>query len=451
MTERILTEHAPSPYCKGCGHSLVLRALSDAIARSGRPASEIAIVTDIGCVGLADQLFATPHTVHTTHGRSTAIAVGLAMADRLLGTGRLKPIVLIGDGGAMIGLNHLVHGSLVNADVTVLVHNNFLFGMTGGQNSVFSPEAFITATTPDGSSVRPLDLARVLQGSHAAFLARMVAGDKALPDVLYQALETPGFAVVEILELCTGFATRWNELTGSLLREVAARAGYDLGILQQRERLPFRVPSPSERLAREARREPDAVPPDRPVLSEPIRLVMGGTAGERVQTAALLLAGAALDAGAHVTLKNDYPVTQGTGFSLSELIVSPAPIDFTGIEHPDVVIVVSNEGAREIARNGTLTRLEAGARVIADASVTLPSLPCVPTLLPFRAVVGGPLAAIAAVASWLTQSDAPGDTGYRARVESKLGPASAARVFDAVDRWANEASGARRAGGPAGE
>ena len=163
---------AALPYCKGCGHGLVLRALGGALEQSQWPPASLAIVTDIGCVGLADELFATPHTVHTTHGRSTAFATGLALAEQVLGSGKLKPIVMIGDGGAMIGINHLINAALLNPDVTVLVHNNFLFGMTGGQNSAFSPLDFITSTTPAGNAVPPLDLARVLIASRASFVAR---------------------------------------------------------------------------------------------------------------------------------------------------------------------------------------------------------------------------------------------------------------------------------------
>lgn len=174
MTSSFLVQDAPLPYCKGCGHGLVLRALGEALEKLQLPPAEVAVVTDIGCVGLVDALFATPHTVHTTHGRSTAFATGLALSDSVLGTRSLKPIVMIGDGGAMIGINHLVNAALLNADVTVLVHNNFLFGMTGGQNSAFSPEEFVTATTPAGNAVPPLDLAQVLLASRATFVARKI-------------------------------------------------------------------------------------------------------------------------------------------------------------------------------------------------------------------------------------------------------------------------------------
>ena len=73
------------------------------------------------------------------------------LADVTLETRGLKPIVMIGDGGAMIGLLHLVHAAQLNVDVTVLLHNNFMFGMTGGQHSALSPSNWVTATTPDGN------------------------------------------------------------------------------------------------------------------------------------------------------------------------------------------------------------------------------------------------------------------------------------------------------------
>jgi len=120
------------PYCKGCSHGLVVRALADALYATGLPPERLCLVSDIGCVGLIDRLFPTVHTVHTTHGRSTAFASGIAMADGVLEDGKLKVVVVIGDGGATIGLLHLVGAAQLNVDVTVIVHNNHLYGMTGG-------------------------------------------------------------------------------------------------------------------------------------------------------------------------------------------------------------------------------------------------------------------------------------------------------------------------------
>ncbi len=407
------------PYCKGCGHPLVLRALDEALGRLGLAPEDVAVVTDIGCVGLADSQLATPHTVHTTHGRSTAFATGIALADAVLGPGRLKTVVLIGDGGAMIGVNHLINAALLNPDVTVLVHDNFLFGMTGGQSSSFSPVGLVTSTARDGVFVPPLDLARVLAAARAPFVARMVTGDRELADVLERAVAHPGFAVVEILELCTAYATRWNPLTGAKLREVAEQAGYELGVLRDEPRPSFaeayRAARPAPRPeapATEARFEHD--------LTRPVGLVLAGTAGERVQTAATILAKAAIACGLHVTQKNDNPVTQGTGFSVSEVILGPEPILHTGIERPDAVLITSADGLAELERTGVLASAGPETQVIADESLDLPPLPAVPLLLPLRAA-GAKRAALAAVAAWAERQDRIPVESLRAAAAARLG------------------------------
>lgn len=430
MAGGYLDPNAPSPYCKGCGHQLVLRALGEALERLALPPAEVAIVTDIGCVGLADAQFATPHTVHTTHGRSTAFAAGMAMADRALGGGRLKPVVLIGDGGAMIGIGHLLHAALVNPDVTVLVHNNFLFGMTGGQNSAFSPLDFITATTPGGNAVPPMDLARVLAAARASFVARKLAGDRDLAEVIARAIAHPGFAVVEILELCTAYATRWNALTGAKLREVAAAAGYELGVLADEPRAVFG--SEARRPAPAAASPPDAALGGAATLDRRLGLVLAGTAGERVQTAATLLATAAMRCGLRVTQKNDNPVTQGTGFSVSEVILSPEEIHFTGIEAPDAVLVVSADGARELAANGTFERVTAQTEVLADEELDLPPLPCTVERRPFRQSAGAKLAALTAVLVW-ERRRAILPAGALAAIVRARYPEDAARLEAALD------------------
>jgi 2-oxoglutarate/2-oxoacid ferredoxin oxidoreductase subunit beta len=426
MAQTYVRPDATLPYCKGCGHGLVLRALDRALRHVQRPAHEVVIVSDIGCVGLADALFSIPHTVHTTHGRSTAFAAGMALADEVLGAGRLKPIVLIGDGGAMIGLGHLVHAALVNPAVTVLVHNNFMFGMTGGQNSAYTPVDLVTATTPGGNAIPPLDLGRVLLASRAPFVARKLTTDRDLADVLARAVAHPGFAVVEVLELCTTFATRWNPLTGAQLKKIADAAGYELGILREEARPRF-----AETIRRPAA-GPAPAPRERgnPVefssgLTRPMGLVLAGSAGEGVQTAASLLASAAMRAGLQATQKNDNPVTQGTGFSVSEVILSPEEILFTGIEKPDAVLVVSGDGCRELERSGVFGRLDGTSLVISDADVSLPDLPCRVLRFPFRRAAGPKQAAAAAAAVCVDMSQGVPLDAFWTALEARFGPEAA--------------------------
>ncbi len=400
-----LEPNAKLPYCRGCGHAVVVRQLSRALERLQLAARSVVLTTDIGCVGLADSLFPYLHTVHTTHGRSTAFATGLALADTLFEPSSLKPVVMIGDGGAMIGLLHLVHAAQLNADVTVLVHNNFLFGMTGGQHSALTPVDFVTATTPGGNSTPPLDLVALLRAAHAGFLARKFATDSDLDAIIAEAIAFPGFAMVEILELCTAYGTRWNQLTGSKLKEIASRLGYAMGKAETNlERPTFREMARHEQHNSHPARPPEPEtygPVVGAKLKNEIRLVVAGSAGERVQSSTALLCQAALACGLYATQKNDNPVTQGSGFSLSEICLSPRIIEYTGMEQPDVLVIASADGLKELLANGTAGRCRAGTVIILDAELDTPPLEGHVIRLPLRKQATPPRAALAGLAAWL--------------------------------------------------
>jgi pyruvate/2-oxoacid:ferredoxin oxidoreductase beta subunit/Pyruvate/2-oxoacid:ferredoxin oxidoreductase gamma subunit len=399
-----LSADAQLPYCRGCGHALVVRHLSRALEHLGLPPRSVVLTTDIGCVGLADSLFPCLHTVHTTHGRSTAFATGMALAEASLEPTGLKPIVMIGDGGAMIGLLHLVHAAQLNVDITVLVHNNFLFGMTGGQHSALSPLNWITATTPDGNWTPPLDLLSLLRTAHAGFLARQFATSKELATTLAEAIDFPGFSVVEIVELCTAYGTRWNQVSGASLQEILQRQGYTLGKMESEMHRPtFRELCRHEPESRRPGRSKPAVPRinAKADLAGEVRLVVAGTAGERVQSAAGLFCRAALAAGLYSTQKNDNPVTQGSGFSLSEICLSPSPIEYTGLESPDVVLVVSEDGWKELQANGTLAACRKETLLLVDSQIDATPPAGLVVQLPLRREANPKRAALAAIAAWL--------------------------------------------------
>jgi 2-oxoglutarate ferredoxin oxidoreductase subunit beta len=372
VRETYLREKPVFPFCKGCGHTLVLRKLDEALDALQIPPRDVALVTDIGCIGLADALFATIHTVHTTHGRSTAFATGIALADSVLAERRLKIIVLIGDGGAMIGLQHLVHAAMLNVDVTVLVCNNFVYGMTGGQGSSLTPEGLITATTPNGNVVPPIDLCGILKNSHAPFVARALATDRSLTETIREAIATPNFALIEILELCTEYASRRNRLGSSDLRDLAEQNGWQLGqIVKRTDRKPYfsrMVPTNGQERRWEGRRI-EAIQPPTHALRKTLGVVVAGSAGERVQSSAAVFSEVALGKGYSVTQKNDNPVTQGTGFSLSEVKIGPEPILYTGIEHPDVLAILSADGWREAVAAGWMERLGSDSEVFLDEDI----------------------------------------------------------------------------------
>jgi pyruvate/2-oxoacid:ferredoxin oxidoreductase beta subunit len=116
------------PFCAGCGHGLIARSIEKALQRLEHLTPlDLVVVTDIGCIGIIDKQF-NAHTVHGLHGRSVALATGISMG---LSNPRKKILVLLGDGGATIGLHHIIEAAHRNIDMTVIV-NNMLYGMTGG-------------------------------------------------------------------------------------------------------------------------------------------------------------------------------------------------------------------------------------------------------------------------------------------------------------------------------
>lgn len=394
-----LVRDCQMPFCRGCGHTHVLRKLNDALVSLALDPADVCLVTDIGCIGLADALFETPHSVHTTHGRSTAFATGIALADGILASRNLKTIVLIGDGGAMIGLLHLVSAALLNVDVTVVLCNNFLFGMTGGQHSSFSPLEFVTPTTPSGNIVPPLDACGIATAAHAGFVARQVATDPALAATLADAIAHPGFSLVEVVELCTEHGTTRNPVSGGKLEEIVRAHGQELGrIAGDAGRRDFAA------VYRGSFPPSDVPPPGEvvieaigvPALERPLGIVLAGSAGEKVQSAAYRFCLQAIGAGLYCTQKNDNPVAQGAGFSLSELVLSPEPVLFTGIEVPDFAFVVSIDGWRELEVLGVFSRLAPTSRLLLDDSLPMPVTAAQVSRHPFRGG-GGRKAAVAAL------------------------------------------------------
>lgn len=359
----------PYPFCPGCGHGRILDALDAALARLGKDPRQVVIVTDIGCVGLSDQFFVT-NGFHGLHGRSVTYAAGIKLA-----CPDLQVVVLMGDGGCGIGGHHLISAARRNAGVTVLVFNNLNFGMTGGQHSVLTPPGSVTATTPAGNVEAPMDIARTMEVNGAAFVARATAFDPSLSALIAQALSTDGFALVEILELCTAYFVPANRFSRKAMESMLRSSGMAQGVLVQRRR-----PEWSRVLAEHAATTP-RVPQIRAIepqfsssLAQRFSLVVAGAAGQKVRSAATVLGRAAVLSGLFATQRDDYPVTVMTGHSVSELVFSPDPIGYTGVLAPDALIVLADEGmrvAREMpARMGPSSRIYVRSELVGAVGPT---------------------------------------------------------------------------------
>ncbi|MFC1537199.1 2-oxoacid:ferredoxin oxidoreductase subunit beta [Gemmatimonadota bacterium] len=188
-------------WCPGCGDYGVLNALCQAFARLKLRVEDTMIVTGIGC---SSRLPGYLHSYgfNAVHGRALPIAIGAKLANR-----KLNVIAAGGDGdGFSIGIGHFPHACRRNVDITYVVMDNQVYGLTKGQLSPTSPEKALTSTSRYGSIETPIDPIRLALGCEATFVARSFAGDiKHMVDILVKAIKHKGFSVVQILSPCVTY------------------------------------------------------------------------------------------------------------------------------------------------------------------------------------------------------------------------------------------------------
>jgi Pyruvate/2-oxoacid:ferredoxin oxidoreductase gamma subunit len=346
----------------------VVKVLESALVGLGLAGSDVTLVSDIGCSGLFDTFFHT-HAFHGLHGRVLTYAAGIKLA-------RPEQVVVatMGDGGVGIGGAHLLAAARRNQDLTLLILDNFNFGMTGGQYSATTPadarvgSGFLNRLEP------PLDVAGTLAAAGAPYVVRCSSYDPELPAILAEAVRYDGFAAVEILGICPGRYTRRNPTTpkavAARVEELPRFAGEVGG-----NRRPEYGRAYREAAAEQAAPElPGAMAPRFPPLFSGRReVLLLGAAGQRVNTAGELLCLAGMSAGLDVTQKNEYDITVLRGPSVAELILADEPIGYTGLGAPAVVLALAPEGVAR--RRGVFARLGTDALVLRTAGVEVPDTP----------------------------------------------------------------------------
>jgi pyruvate/2-oxoacid:ferredoxin oxidoreductase beta subunit len=348
------------PYCKGCGHDLIAKNTTKALEKLNYEPLDVIVVTDIGCHGIIDKALTT-HTVHGLHGRSVALASGISFG---IENPDKKIIVFIGDGGTTIGLQHIMEASRLNVNMTLVVHNNYLYGMTGGQTSGLTPVGFHTTTSHHGNQFAGYDICALAQTAGAPYVSR-IAGIGDISDHLAVAISSKGFSLVEILEICPSYGVKLNPKRK--LQEIIASSGKPLGEwTQHREPFEKHQEKKSKNLLGDISEIKKVF---QSYLKSPVSLVISGSAGEGVQLAAGLISKACVSSGLCVTQKGSYPVTVGVGFSTSEINISPQPIDFHGINIPDIAIITSEDG---LANNKKRIESMSGGKLIIDSSLEIP-------------------------------------------------------------------------------
>ncbi len=319
------------PFCPGCGHGPSVKNISKALEQSGFSPLDVILVSDIGCSGLVDPLFAT-HTIHGLHGRSPALGMGISMG--LSDPGK-KVVVIQGDGGATIGLQHLLEAARRNVNMTLIVLNNLIYGMTGGQVSGLSTATF-KADRKIEDHTPPFDICKLAHQAGASYVAR-VTSPKQFTERLTEAFRNPGFSLVEISSMCQPYGA-------GKMHDLECWVEDDVTLRNRREKIEIRTRKTASLFSKSEIINPEF---DANAVTR-TGVLIAGSAGGGVQAAARLLAGAGILSGLHTTMKGEYPITVGTGFSVAEVILSREKIHYTGLESPDVIIIVTEDGMLKV-------------------------------------------------------------------------------------------------------
>ncbi len=363
----LLNRNRPPAFCPGCSHQRVVHALAWALESMGLAADQTVIVSDIGCSGLFDTFFNT-HALHGLHGRALTYATGIKMARP-----ELKVIVTMGDGGLGIGGAHVLSTCRRNIDLTLLVLNNFNYGMTGGQCSPTTPSDARVASGFLNRLEKPVDICQVAAAAGAGFAARLSAYDDNLAAGLTQAIGYDGFSLVDIRGICTGRYTKRNKLTPRAIAAAIDELPPLDALLAENQRSEY-----SRAYRREAAQLAPVGPPAaiEPSAESPLRdrceVLLLGSAGQRIITAGQLFCLAGVAAGLHATQKNDYPITVMRGHSITEIILSRTAIGYTGIENPAVIVALGQEGIER--RKALFAQLSPATTIVAGEDVELPAI-----------------------------------------------------------------------------
>ncbi len=202
----------PHVWCPGCGNGILLGSLIRAIDRTGYEKDDIVLISGIGCAGRLP-VYVDFNTLHTTHGRALTFATGVKLANP-----KLQVIVIMGDGDATaIGGNHFIHAARRNLNLTAIIVNNSIYGMTGGQYSPTTPYGALATTALYGNIEQAFSIAELAVTAGAGMVSRgTVYHATLLDDLIEKAILKRGFSVVEVISHCHTQYGRRNKAGGAV-------------------------------------------------------------------------------------------------------------------------------------------------------------------------------------------------------------------------------------------
>ncbi len=210
--EYLRTNKMPTLWCWGCGDGVILKAFIRAIDKLGIKKDDLALVSGIGCSGRFSS-YVDANTVHTTHGRTLAFATGIKLANPD------KTVVCVaGDGDALaIGGNHTIHAARRNIDITFILINNFIYGLTNSQTSPTTPQGFWTVSQKVGNIDPTFDACKLAEAAGASFVARETVNEpRKLEKVIVAGLKHKGFSFIEVNSNCHINLGRKNKMGNAM-------------------------------------------------------------------------------------------------------------------------------------------------------------------------------------------------------------------------------------------
>jgi 2-oxoglutarate ferredoxin oxidoreductase subunit beta len=208
ITPYIRMDRMPHIWCPTCGLGTVVKCFATELGRSKLDLDKVSVVSGIGCTGRVAG-YVKMDSFHSTHGRALPFATGIK-----LGRPELNVAVISGDGDLLgIGGNHFIHAARRNMDLLVILVNNFIYGMTGGQNAPTTPLTARSSTMPLGNFERPFNLPHLAATCGATYVARWTSMHTAqMTRTFTEGLKRKGFRFIEVIAPCSTLYARLNKL-----------------------------------------------------------------------------------------------------------------------------------------------------------------------------------------------------------------------------------------------
>ncbi len=352
-------DQLPTIFCAGCGHGIVTQAFLRAMKSMGWDKDNVIAVSGIGCSARIPS-YPDVNGIQCTHGRALAFATGMKMASPE------KDVVLfLGDGDcSAIGGNHFLHSCRRNIDMTVLVLNNYIYGMTGGQTSPTTPTSSITKTSPYGNIENDMDICSLAEAAGATFVARSTAYHALqLPGLMVKAFKNKGLSVLEIMCPCpTGYGSRNNIKSmaenydflknASISRQEYAKLSdkdkvgkIETGIFKQADKPEYieQYQALCRRVKGDISRDVLALEKNSGQPVERFECQFAGSGGQGLILGGIILAEAMIRQGKYAVHTQSYGPAARGGSSKSEVIISDRDINFPEVTRPDLFVAMTQE------------------------------------------------------------------------------------------------------------